>query len=538
MPLSYQAVIATFPGREAYLAECVESLRDQGVEPIVVCDTRWGPPKWNDALDACTTDLLFLPHDDDVYGPDYIREMVAYMEAHPEVAAVFCMDRSIDAEGRRLPKSTTLPFPERDTYDFPFVLNKMIEHGNFLRCETLCLRPSLIGDLRFPMDAGCGKAIDTAFWFLILQRHPIGIINKQLVSYREHPGQDTESERLKTVIDHWDAIDFAVRLNPDALEWDKRIVVEKLRIFHAQQKEMDRVREKAKTEKKIRLVVAHEPPDNAGTGVVAAHRVRQANEGRGEIAYYVFPDPNSQAVREGYFSGVPVVSSPPSMFAMVVKRFNPQLIEFHHTLHWGDDILGVASGARKELYLHDRWMWSEDPHGDGKFRDTRKYLEGIEVFGNSEWTCKEAKEKLGIDAPVFDPFVPLPQPKMSFRKRVGFFGGFATVKGVHILFQAARQLPDVLFILFSQLPEGMVDGRRVYGYPNIVVVGPYVRGDMPLLVSVVDAVVVPSLFESHGLVKREVESLGVPVISTRTGGMAGTVPPDDVQALVEAITNL
>ena len=169
MTLTFKAVIATFPGRESYLAESVESLREQGCEPVVVCDTRWGPPKWNEAIDNCETDLLFLPHDDDVYGPDFIKEMVAYMEAHPEAAACFCYDRSIDGDGRRLPKGTTLPIPEQDTYDFKTVLNGMIsKFGNFLRCETVCLRPSLLGNLRFPMDAGCGKAIDTAFWFLIL----------------------------------------------------------------------------------------------------------------------------------------------------------------------------------------------------------------------------------------------------------------------------------------------------------------------------------------------------------------------------------
>jgi glycosyltransferase involved in cell wall biosynthesis len=52
-----------------------------------------------------------------------------------------------------------------------------------------------------------------------------------------------------------------------------------------------------------------------------------------------------------------------------------------------------------------------------------------------------------------------------------------------------------------------------------------------------DAVVVPSIFESLGLVKKEIESLGVKVIATRTGGMEGTLPAGDVQALVEAIEN-
>ena len=80
-------------------------------------------------------------------------------------------------------------------------------------------------------------------------------------------------------------------------------------------------------------------------------------------------------------------------------------------------------------------------------------------------------------------------------------------------------------------------GRQLYGHPNVLVMGAYTRSDLHLLVHLVDAVVAPSLFESFGLVKREIESLGVKVIATRTGGMDGDVPPDDVQALVEAINH-
>jgi len=65
--------------------------------------------------------------------------------------------------------------------------------------------------------------------------------------------------------------------------------------------------------------------------------------------------------------------------------------------------------------------------------------------------------------------------------------------------------------------------------------GGYRRSDLPDLVHLVDLVVVPSLNESYGLVKREIESLGVHVLATETGGLDGTIPPNDPQALAEAI---
>jgi glycosyltransferase involved in cell wall biosynthesis len=65
--------------------------------------------------------------------------------------------------------------------------------------------------------------------------------------------------------------------------------------------------------------------------------------------------------------------------------------------------------------------------------------------------------------------------------------------------------------------------------------GAYVRSDLHLLVHLCDAVVVPSLFESKGLCKLEIESLNVKVISSKTGGMDGTLEPGNIDMLVKEI---
>ena len=532
-----ELVVATYPGGEKHLKETMESLHEQegiGFKLDVVCDERYGPDKWNEGFDKCQSEFIAFPHHDDVYLPTWLSESVAALEANREAVACFSMDTFIDGNGRRLPGATSLPIPEKETYDYKDIINGVLRFGNFLRCETVVFRRSLVGDMRFG-EPGTGTAVDTAFWFRLLSAHPIVILNRPLVRYRQHAEQDTQTQRqTNRGVDHWDAMRYAASLRPQDVEWDNYISLCRAVKLNDDKKEENRVKEKTKSETRVRLVVVHEPPDNAGTGVVAAHRVREANKGEGEIAYYVFPS-SGGSVNEGWFRGCPVVAVPPTLFPMVVKRFKPAAIEFHHTLNFGDEILTVETEAKKELYLHDRWMWSEHPHEEGKYRDTRKFLDGVKVFGNSGWTCREAKEKLGVEVELFDPFIPLPESRMTFRKRIGFFGGFSTTKGVHVLLQAARKLPDVLFVLFTQPPEAMLDGRRFYGHRNVVVMGFYARSDLHLLVHLVDAVVVPSVFESHGLVKREIESLGVPCISTRTGGMEGSIEANDVQALVEKI---
>src|SRR5437763_14070256 len=45
-------------------------------------------------------DLIATYHADDIYLPTMVEEQVAYLQAHPEVGAVFASDILVDAEGQ------------------------------------------------------------------------------------------------------------------------------------------------------------------------------------------------------------------------------------------------------------------------------------------------------------------------------------------------------------------------------------------------------------------------------------------------------
>jgi glycosyltransferase involved in cell wall biosynthesis len=109
------------------------------------------------------------------------------------------------------------------------------------------------------------------------------------------------------------------------------------------------------------------------------------------------------------------------------------------------------------------------------------------------------------------------------------------VKGIGVLFDAAARMPDAQFLLFSDVPPELLGGRKVYGFDNVVSMGGYRRSDMGVLSNLFDLAVVPSLCESWGLVKRELETLGCKVIATDAGGLGGNVRPNDPEALAEAI---
>jgi glycosyltransferase involved in cell wall biosynthesis len=157
------------------------------------------------------------------------------------------------------------------------------------------------------------------------------------------------------------------------------------------------------------------------------------------------------------------------------------------------------------------------------------------VIANSAYTKGFLDKYLGVDAIVVEP-VPPPIPYYAPRKRVGYFGSWSSVKGIQVLLKAWEKVTGAQLLLFCDPPPQAVDeGRLLYGYDNVVVMGRYSRSHLSRLLNMVDLVVVPSLNESYGLVRREVGSLGTICIATDAGGLAGEVKAGDPDALAKAI---
>jgi glycosyltransferase involved in cell wall biosynthesis len=315
-------------------------------------------------------------------------------------------------------------------------------------------------------------------------------------------------------------------------------------------------------EKGCELLVCHEPPDAAGTGVVVAHRVRTLNaEPDGLIRYYVYPVEGKE-IEIIWQAGLPVVKCPAGAFGDVIDRLKPSKVEYHHLLRWPLDILN-APVPKKELWLHDSFLWCaryHSVHREGyvcnepspkkcadcsgesvEFLEKKKaYLvEALPKMGryiaNSAYTAKYAQANLSILCETIIPSgAPLtPYPK---KKRVGYFGGFGVVKGTPVLLKAWRMLGGVgQLLMFCDVPVEWRTGRKLAGFTDVLVMGSYHRSDLPDLCNLVDLAVVPSINESYGMVKRELESLGVRVIATVAGGMDGDVPAGDAESIAEAI---
>jgi len=139
-------------------------------------------------LQLASGDYTAIYHSDDIYSPYMVEEQVSFLEQNPAAGAVLTMAIAIDAsgaEGRvyRLPKE--LHRGADGLYDFAAIFRSMLRNGNFLFCPSAMVRTPVYRDHIKKWDPGnFHTAADGDVWLRILQKYPIGIIDKPLLKYR------------------------------------------------------------------------------------------------------------------------------------------------------------------------------------------------------------------------------------------------------------------------------------------------------------------------------------------------------------------
>ncbi len=152
---------------------------------------------------------------------------------------------------------------------------------------------------------------------------------------------------------------------------------------------------------------------------------------------------------------------------------------------------------------------------------------------------------LGVDLDRFQP-----QDKEAARAELGlegqrivlFVGRIEPLKGVDILINAAAMLDSdidcsVLIVGGDEASEAELaqlrDLTREQGIENrVAFVGAIDRDKLPLYYNAADVCVVPSHYESFGLVAVEAMASGVPVVASRVGGLTGTIKDGETGYLV------
>ncbi len=182
--------------------KCVRQMHNKGQFPNV-----------NDGIEKAQGKYIAIYHADDLYDSEIVAREVEFLEKNPKVAAVFCHDIFINAEGREYGRLSipselrTLPF-----LDFPAVLNGVLKYKNrFLPTPGAMVRASIYQELGIFRGADFQIASDFEMWLRIARRYPIGILPEYLFSYRhghENSSQvyyrvRTEQERHFLILDQY-----------------------------------------------------------------------------------------------------------------------------------------------------------------------------------------------------------------------------------------------------------------------------------------------------------------------------------------------
>ena len=209
-----------------------------------------------------------------------------------------------------------------------------------------------------------------------------------------------------------------------------------------------------------------------------------------------------------------------ALLATIVKR-KPVVITFH-----GSDVLKEPS--RNKIYRKlQEFVVSRSDYIIAVSDEVRNVL--VSSLGADP--SKISVISCGVDTLIF-----APQPKMDIRsqleigrdqKVVLFIGRLDHNKGIDIISECARRMPNVSFVLVGVGPL-RADAE------NCRCVGACPNSEIPVWTNAADVLLLPSRSEGSPVVLKEALSCGVPVVASKIGGIPELVKDGETGYLVEA----
>ena len=184
-------------------------------------------------------DLIATYHADDIYLPTIVEAQVNYLNAHPEVGAVFCADILVDAEGLEYARLVLPPeIRGEKPLDYPTVLNALLTYKNrFLVSPTMMVRASVHHEVGVYRQVQYRNTSDVEMWLRIARRYPIAVIESHLMKYRHFHGSSAQRyHRLRTEPEN-----FFIILDEYLAAGDSALVTPQSRVNYEAHRSEDRL---------------------------------------------------------------------------------------------------------------------------------------------------------------------------------------------------------------------------------------------------------------------------------------------------------
>jgi len=153
-------------------------------------------------------------HADDIYEKEMVARQVAFLEANPDVDAVFTEAVTIDEDGTPFGFVGGVPKSNKKVtrLDFRELLTTMLLYHNFLVCPSVMVRSEVYRD-QIRQWGGFRSASDVDIWLRLARSKPIAVLSERLMRYRISRQQFSHKNRTRTeradfflVMDHYLAL--------------------------------------------------------------------------------------------------------------------------------------------------------------------------------------------------------------------------------------------------------------------------------------------------------------------------------------------
>lgn len=142
----------------------------------------------NDAICRCSGAYLALLNSDDVFLPHKLERQVAFLDANPEIGAVFGQPEIIDKDGKRFGsegKFRSVGFIAENRSQAAW-LRQFFLHGNHLCHPTMMIRRECYDNVGL-YDARFANVGDFHMWMRLVAAYPIHVLAEPLIGFRELP---------------------------------------------------------------------------------------------------------------------------------------------------------------------------------------------------------------------------------------------------------------------------------------------------------------------------------------------------------------
>ncbi len=142
----------------------------------------------NDAIRRCSGAFLSLLNSDDVFLPHKLQRQVAFLDANPQVGAVFAYPEIIDQDGKRAGSESRFKSSgfEAENRSQAAWLRHFFLHGNYLCHPTVMIRRECYDTVGL-YDARFANVGDFHMWMRLVAAYPIHVLPEPLIGFRELP---------------------------------------------------------------------------------------------------------------------------------------------------------------------------------------------------------------------------------------------------------------------------------------------------------------------------------------------------------------